>query len=102
MAMRFERHQGLAIPFEPCRSGHIVKDFDPVRIAEVEFVADQGHAKGLVLVLHKHMPRFGDPVAILVPKQRDTVGTFADGFDTAHGRLRGVIHKRLWRTGLFL
>jgi hypothetical protein len=64
---------------------------DPVRVADVERVADERHAEGLVQALQEGLAGLGGAVAVRVAEQRDPVGADAQRGGAPHRRGHGVV-----------
>ncbi len=91
MAAGLERGQFLARRGDLVRARHIGEDHHAIGVADVEFVAQQRHAEGLVQPLHEHLLDFGDAIAIRVAQQRDAVRADPHGGGALHRADHGIV-----------
>ena len=65
-----------------------------VGVADVEGVAEQRHAEGLVEVLEQGVALLGHAVAVGIAQQRDAVGALAERGGAAHGGAHRMVEQR--------
>ncbi len=97
MAGGLERGELAAGAGELRRAGLIGEGDEPVGIADIERVADQSHAEGLVEAVEIDVARLGGAVAVAVAEQGDAVGADAERGGAAHRRHHRVIEDRMDR-----
>ena len=102
MSVWLELYQFLSVPGQFGVTRCVIKNFDPVGVAKVEPVSDQGHAEGLVLVLHEYLADLRCVVTVSIAPKGDTVCAFPNCLDPPHRRLGRVVHQRLGWLGLLL
>ena len=74
-----------------CRVG---EGHDAVGVADIEGVAEQRHAEGLVQAIEECFAEFGDAVAVGIAQERDAVGAVADRGGALHRAQHGVVEDR--------
>ncbi len=98
VARRLEFDEASAGAGEAVGARAVGEGHDAVGVADIEGVAHQRHAEGLVLALEEHVPLFRHAVAVLVAPQADAVGAHAHGGGAPHRADHGVVHDRPGRT----
>ena len=72
----------------------IGKGDHPVGVADIEGIADQRHAEGLVQPVEEGLARLGDAVAVAVAQQGDPVRALAEGGRAPHRADHGIVEQR--------
>ena len=94
MPGRLERHELSPRCGDAACARRVGKGHHAVGVADVEGVADERHAEGLVLAVQKHLSGFRHAVAIGVAQQRDAVGAHPHGVGASHRGDHGVVEDR--------
>jgi hypothetical protein len=94
MAGRLELDKPSARAGDAVGARRVGEGHHAVGVADVERVAHQCHAEGLVLALQEHLACFRHAVAIAVAQQRDAVGAHAHGVGAPHRAHHGVVQDR--------
>ena len=94
MAAGLEIHELAPRRGDARRARRIGEGDDAIGIADIESVAQQRHAEGLVQPFQEHFPDFGHAIAIRVAQQRDAVRADAHGGGAFHRADHRIVEDR--------